>query len=100
MQVSNSTGQNTDYRVGATGRGVDGSAYFSAETVIATMLKHEDMKSSAGAWLCTVDYFFDGNLMASQSFSEDLGLVALGETDRHCIIESPPDTADDVSVAS
>lgn len=90
MQVSNSTGQNTDYRVGATGGGGgsnvcftagSGSTTSSTATLTGGLLSPGDTELCLSAWPCTVAFMINGKVVVSREFTEDPGLVALIEAD-------------------
>ena len=100
MQVSNSTGRNTDYRVGtnagpgrnaATGNqdtGSGGSQPSSDEDVvvatspfpIAGTLAPGSIEDWNGSGPYTVEFLINGTVVASESYDEDPGLVTLVET--------------------
>ena len=90
MQVSNSTGRNTDYRVGASGGGSGGSLSFSTvsgnttsstATLNGGLLSPGDTELCLSAWPCTVAFMINGKVVISREFAEDPGLVALVEAD-------------------
>ena len=97
MQVTNSTGRNTDYRVGAGG----GTNVSFASSGTASMLLEPagGQELFASSWPCKVEFWVDGTLVASQSFPEDPGQVALLESEGQFRIEVTPYPADDGSVA-
>lgn len=102
MQVSNSTGRNTDYRVGVSGGG-GGNFSFAATSGSPTpcLLDGQltpggsELCADSGSWPCTVEFIIDGTLVASQSFSEDPGQVALVESNGQFSIEISPVATDD-----
>jgi hypothetical protein len=92
MQVSNSTGRNTDYRVGASGgngANCSGGAYMnstaSGSTAPAAFASGRlapgatEIYASSGA--CTVEFTVGGLVVASASYPQDPGQVALVEED-------------------
>jgi len=105
MQVSNSTGRNTDYRVGVSGGG-SGNFSFAATSGSPTpclldgLLAPGDSELCASSWPCTVEFIIDGTLVASQSFSEDPGQVALVESNGQYSIETTPGAEDDLVATS
>jgi len=89
MQVSNSTGRNTDYRVGATGGGGGSNFNFAAgpgattsgtATLTGGLLNPGDTELCLSSWPCTVAFMIDGNVVITREFTEDPGMVALVET--------------------
>src|SRR4051794_8611612 len=105
MQVSNSTGRNTDYRVNASGGAggsnvcfSTGSADSSTATMVGGLLNPGATELCLSSWPCTVEFIVDGKVI-SQMFSEDPGLVALVETNGQYAIVTTPN-ADDGSVAA
>jgi len=89
MQVSNSTGRNTDYRVGASGGGGGSNFNFTADsgstnsstaTLVGGLLNPGDTELCLNPWPCTVAFMIDGNVVITRDFTEDPGLVALIET--------------------
>ncbi|HEX3532305.1 MAG TPA: hypothetical protein VH988_35035 [Thermoanaerobaculia bacterium] len=89
MQVSNSTGRNTDYRVGASGGGGgsnlsfsgSGSTTSSTATLVGGLLSPGDTELCPNSWPCTVAFMIDGNVVITRDFTEDPGLVALIEAE-------------------
>jgi hypothetical protein len=92
MQVSNSTGRNTDYRVGASGgsgANCSGGAYMNATGAGSTAAADwaggqltpgaTEIYASSGA--CTVEFMIGGAVVASASYPDDPGQVALVEED-------------------
>jgi hypothetical protein len=87
MQVSNSTGRNTDYRVGASG----GTNRMTADTdssLVNGQLAPGDSAFYDRSGSCTVDFVMDGTVVASGSFSDDPGQVTLVEQDGRYLIQT------------
>jgi len=91
MQVSNSTGRNTDYRIGASGGSGTSSAgaYASSTTQVTTapadlasgQLAPGDSQICDGCDGCSVEFMIDGSVVASAYYFGDPGAVALVEQD-------------------
>ena len=101
MQVSNSTGRNTDYRVGVSGGGGSNFSFAATSGSPSTSLLDgllapgdTELCANSGSWPCTVEFIIDGTLVASQSFSEDPGQVALVESNGQFSIEITPSAPD------
>lgn len=103
MQVSNSTGRNTDYRVGASGgsgANYSGGAYMNtgagstAQTDWASgQLAPGATEIYASSGACTVEFMVGGVVIASASYSEDPGQVALVEEDGQFKVQAAAVTA-------
>jgi hypothetical protein len=86
MQVSNSTGRNTDYRIGASG----GSNMMTTDTGSSWsngQLAPGESATCDGSGACTVRFFIDGKVVEA-SFPDDPGQVTLVEQDGEYLIQT------------
>jgi hypothetical protein len=107
MQVSNSTGQGSDYRIGTnagglntvrpTGDSLDGSktstgGTMTEELIVGTLEpgSTEVCPTSGSVW---VEFTRNGTLIACASFPSDPGQVTLVEKDGKYVVEATGDAA-------
>jgi hypothetical protein len=95
MQVSNSTGRNTGYRIGSSGGSGaaslaielhDGTTY--SRGMVSGALMPGGSELVHGGYACAVEFLVGGFLVARASFPEDPGTVTLVERDGEFAIES------------
>jgi hypothetical protein len=105
MQVSNSTGQGSDYRVGTSTGGTNSYTPPSGDTVTSISSSQSTFQCTAGkldpggsellptSGPCTVEFLRDGQVIASAEYPEVPERVALVEKDGAYFIEAQSDSA-------
>jgi hypothetical protein len=100
MQVSNSTGQGTDYRLGSSTGGtncVSGGSYLDSDmragssTMTETVTGQLDPGGSevcAASGACSVEFMIGGKVVASAYYPKDPGQVVLVEKDGQYSIQT------------
>jgi hypothetical protein len=88
MQVSNSTGRNTDYRVGASGGNNNRMTTDTGSSLVNGQLAPGGSAFHDSSGSCTVDFVMEGTVVASESFLDDPGQVTLVEQDGEYLIQT------------